>query len=416
MTRSEARKSGLPDTVFSGSNYWFYSKFGPERALAGDSGAFPANSPVQERADCRRILAPKQLCGGEAGGAVPSAIAPPHATTSRRQAIALRELPFMPGISAASPARRSGWLLDQPYLLLSLTSLFWACNTIMGRGLVGHVPPMTLAFIRWAGAAIILLPFAARHIVQDWPVIRKHAAIMLLLSFTGFSIYNTMAYYGLQYTTAINGLLLQSIAPLFVAIWTFALFGDRLTFRQAVGVCVSLTGVVVIICHGSLAVLLGIDFNRGDVMFVIALLVYSFYAAMLRKRPPINPLSFLAVSMGLGAIMLIPAVIWELASGKTLIIDTESLLSFAFVCIFPSLLGYLFLNRGIELIGPNRAAPFIHLVPVFGSVLAIALLGERFELFHAVGYGLVFSGITIATRKSSAGQANSQSTADKASA
>jgi drug/metabolite transporter (DMT)-like permease len=275
---------------------------------------------------------------------------------------------------------------------------------------------MTLAFIRWAGAAIILLPFAARHIVHDWPVIRKHAAIMLLLSFTGFSIYNTMAYYGLQYTTAINGLLLQSIAPLFVAIWTFALFGDRLTFRQAMGVCVSLTGVVVIICHGSIAVLLGIDFNRGDVMFVIALLVYSFYAAMLRKRPPINPLSFLAVGMGLGAIMLIPAVIWELASGKTLIIDTESLLSFAFVCIFPSLLGYLFLNRGIELIGPNRAAPFIHLVPVFGSVLAIALLGERFELFHAVGYGLVFSGITIATKKINAARANSQNVADKASA
>jgi drug/metabolite transporter (DMT)-like permease len=322
----------------------------------------------------------------------------------------------MPGISAARSAHSGGWLLNQPYLLLSLTSLFWAGNTIMGRGLVGHVPPMTLAFIRWAGAAIILLPFAARHIVHDWPVIRKHAAIILLLSFTGFSIYNTMAYYGLQYTTAINGLLLQSIAPLFVAIWTFALFGDRLTFRQAVGVGVSLTGVVVIICHGSLAVLLSIDFNRGDVMFVVALLVYSFYAAMLRKRPPINPLSFLAVGMGLGAIMLIPAVIWELASGKTLIIDTESLLSFAFVCIFPSLLGYLFLNRGIELIGPNRAAPFIHLVPVFGSVLAIALLGERFELFHAVGYGLVFSGITIATRKSSAARANSQSAADKASA
>jgi drug/metabolite transporter (DMT)-like permease len=137
---------------------------------------------------------------------------------------------------------------------------------------------------------------------------------------------------------------------------------------------------------------------------------------MLRKRPPINPLSFLAVGMGLGAIMLIPAVIWELASGKTLIIDTESLLSFAFVCIFPSLLGYLFLNRGIELIGPNRAAPFIHLVPVFGSVLAIALLGERFELFHAVGYGLVFSGITIATKKSNAARANSQNVADKASA
>jgi drug/metabolite transporter (DMT)-like permease len=306
----------------------------------------------------------------------------------------------MPGVPAASSAPRSGgWLFDQPYLLLSLTSLFWAGNTIIGRGIAGHVPPMTLAFIRWAGAAVILLPFAAGHIARDWPTIRKHAAIMVLLALTGFSAYNTMAYYGLQYTTAINGLLLQSIGPLFVALWTFALFGDRLTLRQAGGICVSLTGVIVIICHGSLAILLGIAFNQGDVWFVIALVFYGFYMAMLRKRPPIHPLSFLVVGMGGGAVFLIPLVVLEVMSGRTMVFDAESVLSFAFICIFPSLLGYLFLNRGIELIGANRAAPFIHLVPVFGSVLAVVLLGERFELYHAVGYGLVFTGITTATKK-----------------
>ena len=311
-----------------------------------------------------------------------------------------------PGAPATSSTRIGGriggWLFDQPYLLLSLTSLFWAGNTVLGRFVAGHVPPMTLAFIRWSGATLILLPFAAGHLARDWPVIRKNAALMTLLALTGFSAYNTMAYYGLQYTTAINGLLLQSVGPLFVALWTFALFGDRLTWRQAGGICVSLTGVIVIICHGSLAVLLGIGFNRGDVWFLIALLIYGLYTAMLRKRPAIHPLSFLAAGMGWGAVLLIPAVVIEIASGRTMIFDTESVLSFAFICIFPSLLGYLFLNRGIELIGANRAAPFMHLVPVFGSVLAIALLGERFELYHAVGYGLVFTGITIATRKSSA--------------
>jgi drug/metabolite transporter (DMT)-like permease len=305
----------------------------------------------------------------------------------------------VPGVPASNSARAGGWLFDQPYLLLSLTSLFWAGNTVLGRFIVGHVPPMTLSFVRWTGAFLILLPFAAGHLARDWPLIRKNAALMTLLAVVGFSAYNTMAYYGLQYTTAINGLLLQSIGPLFVALWTFALFGDRLTLRQAGGICVSLTGVVVIICHGSLAVLLGIAFNRGDVWFVIALVFYGFYTAMLRKRPPIHPLSFLAVGMAGGAIFLIPAVAIELAGGRTMVFDAESILSFAFVCLFPSLLGYLFLNRGIELVGANRAAPFIHLVPVFGSVLAIVLLGERFELYHAVGYGLVFSGITIATRK-----------------
>ena len=298
----------------------------------------------------------------------------------------------------AGTSHSGGWLFDQARLLLSLTSLFWAANTVLGRFIAGHVPPITLAFIRWTGAAAILLPFAARHLARDWPVIRKRAGTMALLSFTGFSVYNTLAYWGLQYTTAINGLLLQSVAPLFVAMWTFVLFGDRLTLRQACGICVSLSGVLVIVCHGSLAVLLGIHFNRGDVCFVAALVVYGFYAAYLRKRPPIHPFSFLTAAMGTGAVFLIPAVVWEVAGGRIVVLDTESVASFAFVCLFPSLLGYLFLNRGIELIGANRAAPFIHLVPVFGSALAILLLGERFELFHALGYGLVLAGITVATK------------------
>jgi drug/metabolite transporter (DMT)-like permease len=296
-------------------------------------------------------------------------------------------------------SRTHGWLLDQPYLLLSLTSLFWAGNTVLGRFIVGHVPPITLAFVRWGGAFLVLLPFAARHLASDWPVIRKHAGLMTLLALTGISAYNTMAYYGLQYTTAINGLLLQSVGPLCVALWTFALFGDRLTQRQAIGICVSLTGVLVIICHGSLAVLMSISFNQGDLWFIIALLIYGYYTAMLRKRPAMHPLSFLAATMGAGALLLLPAVAVEIASGHTMVFDRESLLSFVYICVFPSLLGYLFLNRGIELIGANRAAPFMHLSPVFGSVMAVAFLGEQFQLYQAVGYGLVFAGVTTATRK-----------------
>jgi len=305
----------------------------------------------------------------------------------------------MPPARVGSMRRSGGWLTAQPYLLLSLTSLFWAGNTVLGRFIAGHVPPVTLAAIRWGGAFAVLLPFAAPHLARDWPTIRKHIGLLALFALTGVSAYNTLAYYGLQYTTAINGLLLQSIGPLFVALWTFVLFGDRLTLRQAGGIAVSLTGVLVIISRGRLAVLLGIAFNRGDVMFLLALAVYAFYTAALRKRPPLHPLSFLAVGMGLGALLLVPFVVWELASGKTLILDATSFLSFAYVCVFPSLVGYLFLNRGIELIGANRAAPFMHLVPVFGSVMAILLLGEQFHLFHAVGYALVFTGITVATRK-----------------
>jgi drug/metabolite transporter (DMT)-like permease len=305
----------------------------------------------------------------------------------------------MPGVRAEGQSHAGGWFFDQAYLLLSLTSLFWAGNVVLGRFIAGHIPPITLSVIRWSGAVALLLPFAARYLARDWPLIRKHSGLLAFLALTGFSAYNTMAYYGLQFTTAINGLLLQSVAPLFVAVWSFFLFRDRLTLRQAGGICLSLAGVVVIICHGSLDVLLAIDFNRGDIWFVVALLIYAFYAAILRKRPPIHPTSFLAVGMGLGAVFLLPGMVLELASGRTFVFDTESALSLAYICVFPSLLGYLFLNRGIELVGANRAAPFIHLVPVFGSVLAIVLLGESFEFYHAIGYALVFGGITLATRR-----------------
>ena len=297
---------------------------------------------------------------------------------------------------------RSGkrWgLLDQPYLLLSLTSLFWAGNTIVGRVSAGHIPPLTLSCIRWGGAFLILLPFAALHLARDWPTIRKHAGMLALLAFSGFSSYNAITYYALQYTTAINGLLMQSSAPLFVALWSFLLLGERLTARQAGGICVSLAGVLVIISQGSLAVLLGVGFNYGDPWFLLALLIYGYYMAAFRNRPPMHPVSFLVVGIGLGTLFLMPGMVWEIAEGKSFALDARNMASLAFLWVFPSLIGYLFLNRGVELIGANRAAPFIHLVPVFGSVIAVAFLGERFELYHAIGYALVFAGITTAARK-----------------
>jgi drug/metabolite transporter (DMT)-like permease len=198
------------------------------------------------------------------------------------------------GVDTRGGGRRSPF--DQPYLLLSLTSLFWAGNTVLARFIVGHVPPMTLGFIRWGGAFLVVLPFAARHLIRDWPVIRKHAGLM-----TVFAL-NAVAYYGLQYTTAIHGLLPQSITRLFVALWTFVLFGERLSPRQTGGICISLTGVMIIVCQGSLVVLLSVDFNRGDLSILIALLIYAFYTAWLRKRPTMHPLSFLAAGMGWGAI------------------------------------------------------------------------------------------------------------------
>ena len=291
------------------------------------------------------------------------------------------------------------WLNNQPYLLLSLTSLFWAGNIVLARYVAGHVPPMTLSCLRWIGAFLMLWPFARAHLRHDWPVLRARLPLMMGRSATGFAINNALSYWALQYTEALNALLIQSSGPLFVALWSFVLFSDYLSLRQAAGIAISLVGVGVIVCHGSLQILLASAFNKGDLWFVVALLIYAFYVAILRLRPPIHPLSFLAVGMGAGTVLLLPAMALEIAAGQTMVLDYTNALLPLYLCIFPSILGYLCLNRGIELVGANRAAPFIHLVPVFGSVLAITLLGEHLQFFHAVGYLLVLAGITLATRR-----------------
>ncbi len=292
-----------------------------------------------------------------------------------------------------------GWLGRQPYLLLSLTSLFWAGNIVLGRFVAGHIPPVALAWFRWGIAFLIVLPFAWPHLVRDWPTVRRHVPILTVLALTSSALYHAGTYAGLQYTGAINALLLQSMGPLQVAVWTWLLFGDRLSAAQALGILTSLAGVLTILSGGHPAVLLGIGFNAGDLLVLAALALYTLYTALLRKRPAMHSLSFLAVTMGWGTTLLTPLLLVEMASGRVIAFDRTTLLTLCYVCVFPSLIGYLFLNRGVELIGANRAAPFLHLVPVFGSLLAIALLGERFQVFHALGYALVIAGVVAAARK-----------------
>ncbi len=304
----------------------------------------------------------------------------------------------------ASPAHGRSFF-DRPYLLLSLTSLFWAINIVLGRFIAGTIPPVILSEIRWACAALIALPFAWDHLRRDWPLIRHTLPMMLLLSLTGIATYNTLAYTGLQYTEAINALLMQSAGPLLIALWSLVLFRDRLTAGQLLGILTSLFGVLVIILRGDPAALLSLHLNPGDLWMLVALVVYGLYAASLRRRPPIHPISFLAFTMAAGAIMLFPAAVIEFTAGRRIHPTPAAFAVFAYVAVFPSLLAYLFFNRGVELIGANRAGPFFHLMPVFGSVIAIVFLGERPQAFHAVGYALIIGGIFIAQawrRKSAA--------------
>ncbi len=304
-----------------------------------------------------------------------------------------------PAPPASNPA---GWLNNQPYLLLSLTSLFWAGNIVLARHVGAHVPPLTLTTIRWFGVFLILLPFAWPHLKRDWKALRARLPLMLLLSLVGFAFNNAISYWAMQYTEALNALLIQSAGPLFVALWSLVLFGVRLTGAQLAGIAISLLGVLTIILRGDLAALAGIAFNKGDVMFAASLVSFGLYSALIPRRPVIHQLSFISFTTCCGALMLVPAAVWEFSTGATLKFDTLTLSTLAYILIFPSTLAYLFFNRGVALIGPNRAAPFFHLVPVFGSAMAIVLLGEKLQLFHLVGYALVLAGVVIASRQGGA--------------
>jgi drug/metabolite transporter (DMT)-like permease len=227
--------------------------------------------------------------------------------------------------------------------------------------------------------------------------------MMLFLSLVGFAFNNAISYWALQYTEALNALLIQSAGPLFVALWSLALFGIRLTPAQLAGITISLAGVLTIILRGDFGALASISFNRGDLMFASSLVSFGLYSALIPRRPVTHALSLISFTTCCGAMMLVPFAIWEYFTGATLKFDAISMATLAYSVIFPSTLAYLFFNRGLALIGPNRAAPFFHLVPVFGSAMAILLLGEQLRLFHLVGYALVLAGVVIASRRASAG-------------
>jgi drug/metabolite transporter (DMT)-like permease len=306
------------------------------------------------------------------------------------------------GTHPASAPTPVGWLANQPYLLLSLAMLFWAGNIVLGRYVAGHVPPVMMSCIRWVGTCLILLPWAWPHLRRDWPALRAHLPLLVLLSATGFAINTTLSYWALQYTQALNALLIQSSGPLFVALWSLILFGVRLTFAQLIGITISLAGVLIIILRGDLAALASVQFNKGDVMFAAALLAFGLYSALMPRRPVISPFSLIVFTTGCGALLTLPFAAFEIAYGIRLNFDALTVVTLVYVVIFPSALSYLFFNRGIALIGPNRAAPFFHLVPVFGSAMAILFLGEQPQLFHLVGYLLVLAGVIIASRRGSA--------------
>ena len=286
-----------------------------------------------------------------------------------------------------------------PYLLLILTTLFWSGNFVLGRAVREAAPPIALSFWRWAVALLILLPFVWPRLVAQGPLRRRHWPVLTWLAFLGVANFNTFVYIGLQTTTATNALILISTAPVLIVALSFVALGLTVSRRQALGIALSLLGVLVIVTRGELAALLALQFNRGDAWVFAAVLSWALYSVYLKWRPAdMDPLAFLTVTIGIGVLLLTPVYLWDVAvGGARLAINRVTVASVAYVAIFPSVLAYIFWNRAVAELGANRTGQFLHLMPAFGAVLALLLLGERLYGFHWVGIALIALGIYLAT-------------------
>ena len=276
-------------------------------------------------------------------------------------------------------------LFANPYLLLILTVLFWSGNMVVGRGIRGDVPPLAMAFWRWFIAFALILPLALPHLKSQWPLLKSGWKPLTVLGLLGIGGYNTFAYIALQDTSATNA-------------WAF--LGKHLRPVESAGVVISLCGAMTIVSRGDVAVLAHLNLNVGDIWMLIAVLDWAIYTVALAWRPAgVHPMLMLGATTVIGLCALGPAYAWELAQGRTMNIHLGSLSALAYVGIFPSFLGYIFYNKGVAEVGASKASLFIHLMPVFGTLLSFVFLGEVPFWYHYFGIGLIFTGIWLTTKR-----------------
>lgn len=285
---------------------------------------------------------------------------------------------------------------DRPYLILTLTTLFWAGNAIAGKLAAGVIPPFTLTFVRWVLVTMIVYMVALPHLAEHRETIRKSGLFVMGLGVLGFSFFNFALYSALNFTSALNVSIEQSAFPSVVMLLMFIVYREKISWLQGVGVAMTIIGILITVSEGSIDRLLALQFNIGDLIMLAAVLSYSLYSIFLRYKPHL-PWHIFMMLMSIGAsIVAFPLALWEVWSGILPAASWKVPALLAYIILFPSLLSQVFWIRGVELIGPSRASVFINLVPVFGSILAVLIIGEVFAAHHAAGIVFVIGGVMLA--------------------
>ena len=289
------------------------------------------------------------------------------------------------------------------YIFLILATLFWSGNFIVGKAAsFFEIPPFTLNFYRWVFAWLILAPFTLREIFEQKKYILKNIKLIIILGITSITLFNSIVYYSLNFTNVISGVLMISTIPVMIIFFSWIFKIEKTNVYQISGVIFSLLGVVVIITKAKLSLLLNLNFNKGDIWMVVAMFSWAIYSALLKKKKhELSQLSLLQTIITMGLIFLLPIYITEIKMGYKVILNMPFVLTLSYVVIFPGLASFLFWIKGIEIIGANRAGAFLHLMPIFGAIMAMIIFDEKFMFYHFLGAIFIIAGITLSNKKTS---------------
>ena len=290
---------------------------------------------------------------------------------------------------------------NSAYIYLILATLFWSGNFIVGKAAsLFEIPPFTLNFYRWSFAWLILAPFTLKEIIQKRDHILKNIKLILVLGITSITIFNSIVYYSLNFTQVISGVLMISTIPVMIIFFSWVFKIERTNVYQILGVIFSLLGVAVIVTKADFNILINLDFNKGDLWMVVAMFSWAMYSALLRKKNfDLSQTSLLEVIISAGLILLLPAYLIEMYLGFKLNINVPFVLTLSYVVLFPGLASFICWIKGIAIIGSNRSGIFLHLMPIFSTVLAILIFKEKFMNFHLFGAIFIIGGIFLSSRK-----------------